>query len=1214
MLYASLFGLLSSLTAATAPLGNALPFQHFGTEQGLRSLDAYCVSEDLQGFIWVGTRNGLSRFDGVQFVEPAFVAERDALIAAREAVQTLLRDRRGKLWFGVEGRGLYQLDPSTFELKRIAGYQDDIWALSEDAQGDVWIGTYKGGLHRAGADGRSLKQYRHNPDVADSLCGDSILAMKWLREDLLAIGTLDGGVCTLEPSTGRFARLPADPSGALDNFSALAFASDAHGSLLIGGSDGLIRVDAQTQIATLYQANPADPFALSDKTVNSIATDRRGRTWVTTNRGFNLWDPATLQFKNFRRVGDGANGLRSDSIYQAFVDSQDGLWLATLGGGMSRLPSDFERFAIFLSDPKAPTGLPAGAIEATASDSPDELWFGARHGGLARLRLGTASAENALLRHPDRASQDRIWALTLSPQDLWIGTHVGVRRLKRSSFQLDPIVYGPRVATDALALLDSGLLLAGSFSGGLVRIDPASGLTESIDQLLNVEQIVILDAKRALVAAQSGLFVVDGLRLQPIALEQTSRVTALRLDGQKLQIATGEQLLEGRFDGQRFSATRTTDWPQELQPVVVGTILPGANQGLVLTTRRGLLLVDESRGQFKLLDEHYGLPCSEFSDRPATLAADGRAYMGLACGAVSFDPKRLLNLETAPPRVHFTELSVERDGQRVSLDRTRQVTLSHTDRELKFAVTALGFDREAPLEIQIDGLETHFVKVRAGTEQRLSQLPVGTFQIRARALGEDNRPGAEAAPLVINQLAAPWLTRTAWLLYALVAFALLAFLWRLARARLRAAHEAREITARMATAEQHLEFAESLNRALDPNAVLDTLYRGLKQSIAHTDSALHLLITGRSMEPHAADTLNTVVHHRDRAIALVELKRQAPFSEREQAIAQTYRAQAEVALDKAYLLIGAHALAAKADSANRAKGAFLAKMSHEIRTPLHGILGMAEMLERRTQDAASKEDLSALNRAGGALLTVLNDVLDLSRLQADRAPQRVQVFGLKELLREVCELFTPAARDRGLRLSVQLDSSVARRISSDRQALRQSLMNLTGNAIKFTTHGHIELQASQTADRLSLAVIDSGPGIAPELHATLFDPFTQGEDAHGSQHKGSGLGLAIVKELITRMHGTIRLESSVGHGSRFEIEVPVGYVEAEIWQLTRSSKEPSAAQVFDSPFALIAALGAAQPDRLIVTEAGFSEIELLSLQALQMLAPGCEVIHADARN
>ncbi|MFN4202171.1 MAG: response regulator [Tabrizicola sp.] len=229
---------------------------------------------------------------------------------------------------------------------------------------------------------------------------------------------------------------------------------------------------------------------------------------------------------------------------------------------------------------------------------------------------------------------------------------------------------------------------------------------------------------------------------------------------------------------------------------------------------------------------------------------------------------------------------------------------------------------------------------------------------------------------------------------------------------------------------------------------------------------------------------------------------------------------------------------AAAEAANRAKSAFLANMSHEIRTPMNGVVGMAELLCDTTLTEEQRLFAETIRSSGEALLVIINDILDYSKIEAERVTLRPEPFDLERTIHEVTMLLQPRAREKGIDLMIDFDMFLPTRFVADPGRLRQVLTNLIGNAVKFTEKGHvltrvIGVDEGEGTRTLHITVEDTGIGIAPEHLDHIFGEFNQVEDERNRKFEGTGLGLAITRRLIEHMGGAVWVDSEPGRGSSF---------------------------------------------------------------------------------
>lgn len=251
-----------------------------------------------------------------------------------------------------------------------------------------------------------------------------------------------------------------------------------------------------------------------------------------------------------------------------------------------------------------------------------------------------------------------------------------------------------------------------------------------------------------------------------------------------------------------------------------------------------------------------------------------------------------------------------------------------------------------------------------------------------------------------------------------------------------------------------------------------------------------------------------------------------------------------------------------AEASARAKTSFLANMSHEVRTPMNGIVGLIDLVKLEGLNSRQEAWVASMGKSADALLTIIDDILDFTRIEAGKLEIRPSVFELEPCISSVKAVFTDQIKRQGIDLNIEITKNVPAFIAADQGRLRQILLNLVGNAFKFTDEGHIKIMVKAAGDQSSVRfeVIDTGIGIAEEQHDVVFSRFQQLESGLTRRFGGAGLGLSICSQLVSLMDGQIGFDSTPNKGSRFWFEIPVQAMSRkEIEDLTSNSEANTSA-------------------------------------------------------
>lgn len=988
----------------------------------------------------------------------------------QNSIQKILQTKDGYIWIGTQ-EGLVRFNGLEFKVfnkgTTDAIRHNDVRALYEDRNGALWIGTFGGGLVRY-KDGQFT-----NYTVKSGLSNNSVTSILQDRRGNLWVGTNNG----LNEFTGEKIVIFNRANGLSDNV-VRAIAEDPEGKLVVAGRAGL------DVIANGVPKGPYSPRISRKKAVQALFLDDGGSLWIgTENHGIDVLHAGNLTHYGARQ------GLPNAPVHIFYQDQQHTIWVGLEGAGVCRLVSG--RFDCYGPE----NGLSGGYVESIIQDREGSLWVGTETGGVNFFREGPLTnygSEMGLQGSPRTLFED-------PDGSLWVGTSTGLWRMK--NYKVTPYLtdMGPAnnyvyamvrdhlgniwIGTDegglnkftghkvknyrkADGLADdwipavledrAGDIWAGTFAGGVSRLHNGQFTNYTTREGLGNNRVWAIHqdyqgnlwfgTDAGLSLFRDGKFINHdfqesspddpGMGSASVIYEDADHILWVGTYGGGLK-----RFKDGKFSSITMRQGLFDDTIWSILEDDLGNFWMSSNTGIFRVKKSELIAVADGRlshvesQSYGVADGMESSECNGGSQYSGWKTRDGKLLFACLKSVVVVDPEHLPTNPLEPPvvmesvKINQLELAPSENEKEI------QVPAGAGELEFRYSALSYVAPKKVTFKCRLEGFEDEWKIPPTPGIAPYTNIPPGHYIFHVKAANNDGV--WNDTPASISFYLIPRFYQTRWFkslcLLVLVLSPVGIYLLRIRQVRIR-------------------------------------------------ERELVILVDRRTRELQVAKEL--------------------------------------------------------AEAATRSKSQFLANMSHEIRTPLNGVTGMLDLIDHGELTTEQKQLVVMAQDSANTLMVVINDVLDFSKIEAGKLAFDVREFSLSDAVAEATRTVALRAHQKGLELAYQVDAVIPRFLMGDAHRIKQVLINLLVNAVKFTEKGEVVLRVvaeNCTPDEVQLrfSVSDTGIGIAAEKQRLIFEAFSQGDASTTRKYGGTGLGLAISLRIVELMGGKIGVSSKEGEGAIF---------------------------------------------------------------------------------
>jgi ligand-binding sensor domain-containing protein/signal transduction histidine kinase len=789
----------TGISKAETPYSQNIRFEHLSLEQGLSQSVVNSILQDRTGFLWIGTQDGLNRYDGYNFT--IYKPDSTDLTSLSDRwITALAEDDEGYLWVGTRLGGLNRYNPVTGDFTR---YPHDeqvnedgmsgspITALYADKNG-IWVGT-ENGLNLLDPATNTITNYRSS-ESATTLSSSLISAIFKDSQGTLWVGTTNAGVNIFDEKNNTFRayRYDEDDDSSLSNNRVRSITEDKNGQIWIGTGKGLNRFDSERKTFTRFLASSEDPYSISDNVINIIYRDRSGGLWIGTNNGLNRYDEQLKKFIHHQYQPSINNSLSSNMVSAIYEDRSNVIWVGTAGGGLNKYNRQQDKFAYFRSIPDQENGLSSNFVYPIVEDKNRFIWIGTDGTGLNRFDPLTDQFVN-YKNDPDNEKSlgsNAIVSLRVTHDGtLWIGTYHGLERFdsEAQTFSHYQIETANATTLSIYCIYeDRDHTLWLGTSRGLYTFDPVSevftlfSFAEDRPASFREDRIMAItqdsNGNLWLGTFDSGLFKLNkeqnstkhykNVSDDLTSLSNNSVMVIYQDTNAALWVGTAGGGLN-RYNVEDETFTRFTEKNGLPNDVIYG-ILEDEDENLWISTNFGLSRFNIATQTFRNFTASDGLQSNEFNQNAFAKSRNGFLYFGGINGFNVFKPSEIRNNPALPPVV-LTGISSQEGLSLLGEDQTseylQEVTITWPQNSFEFEFAAFAFQQpnKNQYSYMLEGFDETWNQVNTKRVGRYTNLPGGTYTLRLRGANSDgiwNQKGQSIRVIVVPPYWETWWFRS----------------------------------------------------------------------------------------------------------------------------------------------------------------------------------------------------------------------------------------------------------------------------------------------------------------------------------------------------------------------------------------------------------------------------------------------------------------------